>query len=103
MARPGKFDIAALRLHAGDHDARERGLSICVHTSGFGTISSEISDCAARTFWYCYGWPCGDTALRDAERNPLQHRSWGVHVPFRLDALAAGEHTTVEGDVVDAG
>jgi len=86
------------------------GFSICNHGSfgaerepgsvAFGTVSAEILDPSTRTLWYCYGWPCGRTdALPD---QPLQDRSWGRFVPFRLDELPDGYMTTLEGELTPA-
>ncbi len=87
-----------------------QGYSICNHGSfggeavpgavAFGTVSAEILDPVTRTLWYCYGWPCG--ANEASADQPLQERSWGRFLPFRLDSLPEGYLTTLHGDLTAA-
>jgi hypothetical protein len=89
------------RDHAGREDPAIRH-SICSHghdgqgAEWFGTVSSEIIDPRSGTLWYCYGWPCGESPTA-AERQPLQDRSWGAYLPFRLQDLEIGEYVTTGG------
>lgn len=95
----------------GDWVFQGHGFSICNHGTfgeawdgqapAFGTVSAEISDPVTRTLWYCYGWPCGETAA--APDQPLQDRSWGRFLPFSVDALPEGAMTTVGGELTPLG
>jgi hypothetical protein len=93
--------MAICRDHAGRDDPAIRH-SICSHghdgqgDEWFGTVSSEVIEPRSGTLWYCYGWPCGETPVA-AERQPLQDRSWGSYLPFRLSDLEAGEYVTTDG------
>jgi hypothetical protein len=101
LAETNAVDRLALERLAADHDAIDRGLSICVHNGSFGTVGSEISEPESRTFWFCYGWPCADVERRRAVPSTRQRASWGRHLPFRLDDLEAGEYTTIDGTLTD--
>jgi hypothetical protein len=106
LARPlGGIDCAVLmeicRDHSGRDDPNLRH-SICSHghdgqgAEWFGTVSSEIIDPQSGTFWFCYGWPCGEPP-ESSRQQPLQDRSWGAYLPFRLEDLEAGEYVTTDG------
>jgi hypothetical protein len=101
----GRIDPAALMSICRDHVGRDQPgvrTSICAHQYPddkelwFGTVSSEISEPASRTFWFCFGWPCGE-APTHPDRQPGQVHSWGVYLPFHLAALEPGEYVTVDG------
>jgi hypothetical protein len=89
------------RDHAGRDDPAICH-SICSHghdgqgEEWFGTVSSEIIDPRSGTLWYCYGWPCGEAPVAP-QRQPLQDRSWGSYLPFRLRDIETGEYVTTEG------
>jgi hypothetical protein len=93
--------MAICRDHEGRDDPAIRH-SICSHghdgqgDEWFGTVSSEVIDPQSGTLWYCYGWPCGEAPAAPA-RQPLQDRSWGSYLPFRLAELAPGEYVTTDG------
>lgn len=103
-AQAGRIDALSLATITSDHQGRETlGASICQHgdvgaSAAWcgGTVSSEIIEPRKRRLWYCYGWPCG-SAPEDGERQMYQDRSWGVYLPFDLDALEPGEYVTTDG------
>lgn len=98
----GKFDLGMLIEVLSDHSNRNRnpienpvlpgwGYSICNHGTRrkadypsedlpWGTVSSEIIQPSARTFWYTYGWPCGSKP--EYGDQIFQERSWGRYLPF---------------------
>ena len=94
------IDASSLRAVLADHGGREEtGYSICAHGSAEhwgGTVSSEIIEPRAGRFWYCYGWPCGEQP-EAPESQLYQDRSWGIYLPFDLEALEAGEYVTIDG------
>jgi hypothetical protein len=115
----GRIDLATMARLLSDHSHKGRfagdnpwipghGYSICNHGSlhgatfdpakpAWGTVSAEIIDPAAGVFWYTYGWPCG-TAPEHGDQM-LQERSWGVFLGFPLAEMAAGDYTTLTGEL----
>ena len=91
------------RDHEGRDDPEVRH-SICSHGHGgqgvewFGTVSSEIMEPVSGTFRYSYGWPCGELPTAPAMQ-PLQDRSWGSYLPFKLEDLEPGEYVSTEGQL----
>jgi hypothetical protein len=103
--RLGGVDRDVLMEICRDHVGRDDPAvqhSICSHghdgqgSEWFGTVSSEIIDPQSGTLWYCYGWPCGEPPV-SPDRQPLQDRSWGTYLPFRLEDLEPGEYVTTDG------
>lgn len=124
----GALDVAGLARILSDHHDRERdprrnplldgwGYSICNHGTRrqdtfdaedlpWGTVSAEILQPAARTFWYAYGWPCGGGPEFGDQLD--QEGSWGRFEPFVLDSRGdEGEGTialtTPQGEITVAG
>jgi len=100
----GVLDRSALGKVLQNHDGRVSpetttwGHSVCNHGKSFGTVSSEILDPSARTFWYAYGWPCGETGA--SAEQPYQDRSWGQYVSFGLSSVPDGEIVSIEGIIL---
>jgi hypothetical protein len=99
-AAAGTLEPSSWTTIGGDHDQRDQGLSICVHGEGFGTVSGEVSEPGTGTFWYSYGWPCGERPTRP-EVQPRQDRSWGRFIGFPVAHLEPGEYVTIDGDLTD--
>jgi len=106
----GQLDVEFLARCFRDHATLEKTTwSICAHGHNgspdgicSGTVSSEIIQPAARTMYYCYGWPCGgQVAYPDAQL--YQDRSWGYYLPFHLDDLEPGEYVTMDGRLTPLG
>lgn len=119
------LDVDEIARILSDHANRDRdpttnpfcgvwGYSICNHGTRrqdtcteidlpWGTVSAEILAPASRTFWYAYGWPCGEPPEHGDQR--FQERSWGRFVPFGIadDTEAMTLLTTPGGDVTPAG
>ncbi len=115
----GQIDLGAMRDLLCNHEHKEKfpgentmlaghGFSVCnhgtLHKPAFdtaepcwGTVSAEIIDPVDGVFWYAYGWPCGEAP--DYGDQMLQERSWGAFLGFPLDALPAGEYTTLTGEL----
>ena len=100
----GELDVVSLAQVLSDHANRERdpmenpileawGYSICNHGTRsqntyphenlpWGTVSAEILQPSAKSFWYAYGWPCGQQPAYDDQI--FQEKSWGKFVPFAV-------------------
>jgi hypothetical protein len=87
---------------------RGHGFSICNHGSmrkpafdpkepAWGSVSAEIIDPVGGTFWYAFGWPCGEAPEYGDQY--LQDRSWGQFVGFPLKDLEEGDYTTLTGEL----
>lgn len=126
-AERGRIDVTAVARLLSDHANRQRdpldnpilpawGYSICNHgTRGrddyphedlpWGTVSAEILEPSAGTFWYAYGWPCGERPEHGDQL--FQERSWGQFVPFALPGepltQAITPLTTVAGEITADG
>ena len=101
----GRISPDYLATCLGDHTTlEETGWSICAHghkrragsTVRGGTVSSEIMQPSIGVMHYCYGWPCGGS-VDYPEEQLYQDRSWGRHIPFRLEDMEPGEYVTVDG------
>ena len=100
----GEIDVPYMARCFSDHETlAETGWSVCAHGQRRddggergGTVNSELLDPTGRVLHYCYGWPCGGTPEEPSEQ-PLQDRSWGRYLPFRLDDLEPGEYVTADG------
>lgn len=103
-AGAGEIDVPYMARCFSDHETlADTGWSICAHGlqrdnggERGGTVSSELLDPTRRVLHYCYGWPCGG-APEVPDEQPLQDRSWGCYLPFRLDDLEPGEYVTADG------
>ena len=115
----GNIDLSQIINILSDHEHRDRfagdnpwipghGYSICNHGSlrteefvadrpAWGSVSAEVIAPMDDTFWYTYGWPCGETP--DHGDQLLQERSWGQFIGFKLADLPAGEYTTLTGEL----
>eukprot|EP00931_Biecheleriopsis_adriatica_P118230 TRINITY_DN93677_c0_g1_i1.p1 TRINITY_DN93677_c0_g1~~TRINITY_DN93677_c0_g1_i1.p1 ORF type:complete len:357 (-),score=54.98 TRINITY_DN93677_c0_g1_i1:192-1262(-) len=125
------IDVPVLAQILSDHQYREMdcgknplipwwGYSICNHGTRsmslydatlppWGTVSAEILQPSCQTFYYCFGWPCGEQAKYSDQL--LQDNSWGKFVAFSLQKPGLYERigreivecTTVDGDITDEG
>ena len=111
----GNIDLSQIISILSDHEHRDRfagdnpwipghGYSICNHGSlrteefvadrpAWGSGSAEVIAPMDDTFWYTYGWPCGETP--DHGDQLLQERSWGQFIGFKLADLPAGEYLSL--------
>jgi hypothetical protein len=126
--KKGGIDVAQIALILSDHENGERdpaanpfieawGYSICNHGTRhkdeyphedlpWGTVSSEILEPSTQTFWYSYGWPCGETPSFGDQI--FQDRSWGKYLPFNSrgfgqPASSNIKLTTPSGDILPDG
>jgi hypothetical protein len=101
----GRINMSTLHQIFSDHQGRnEIGYSICQHDvpagkiSKSGTVSSELIQPKQLTFWYCYGWPCGESP-EDPAHQLYQNGSWGFYLPFYLPELEEGNYTILSGEL----
>ena len=124
----GEFDPASLAILLSDHANRDRdptknpllaawGYSICNHGTRsqdtypkedlpWGTVSAEILQPSEKSFWYAYGWPCGQEPEHGDQI--FQENSWGKFIPFTFPSHPSNKTeisklSTPEGEITKPG